>query len=163
MGSLAGPAPGDLVPCRWVAGRAWPVPEAEGINGQREEPVAQRTGPVVVADPDHGDLLEYDREVRTHDPGTQDARGPGPIHWADDGDESNGADGDGEWSAGEDAAVGVPTGVAVFGNEVAMRHYGEQSNTITHWTDFETGGHFAAMETPDLLVGEIRSFFRTVR
>jgi epoxide hydrolase len=28
-----------------------------------------------------------------------------------------------------------------------------------HWSDFETGGHFAALETPDLLVQDIRSFF----
>ena len=31
-----------------------------------------------------------------------------------------------------------------------------------HWTDFETGGHFAALETPDLLVQDIRAFFATM-
>jgi len=29
-----------------------------------------------------------------------------------------------------------------------------------HWNDVETGGHFAAMETPELLVGDVVAFFR---
>ena len=57
----------------------------------------------------------------------------------------------------------MPTGVAVFANDVAIRHYGEQANTIVHWSDFSVGGHFAAMETPDLLVEDVRTFFRLVR
>jgi pimeloyl-ACP methyl ester carboxylesterase len=58
---------------------------------------------------------------------------------------------------------GVPTGVAVFADDIAIRRFAEQTNNIVHWTDFETGGHFAAMETPDLLVGDVREFFRKVR
>ena len=57
----------------------------------------------------------------------------------------------------------VPTGVAAFGTDVAIRRYAETANTITHWSDFETGGHFAAMEAPTLFVGDLREFFRTVR
>jgi pimeloyl-ACP methyl ester carboxylesterase len=57
----------------------------------------------------------------------------------------------------------VPTGVAVFPQDIAIRRYAEVSNTITHWSEFERGGHFAAMETPDLLVDDVRTFFRTVR
>jgi len=57
----------------------------------------------------------------------------------------------------------TPTGVAVFGEDVAIRRYAERGNTIVHWSDFDEGGHFAAMETPDLLVGDVRSFFRTLR
>jgi len=53
----------------------------------------------------------------------------------------------------------VPTGVAVFAEDVAIRRYAEPVNNIVHWTDFETGGHFAALETPDLLVQDIRAFF----
>ena len=41
--------------------------------------------------------------------------------------------------------------------------YDEETNTITHWTDFDTGGHFAAMEVPDLLVTDVREFFRGLR
>ena len=58
---------------------------------------------------------------------------------------------------------GVPTGVAVFGEDVSIRRCAEQSNVVTHWSDFAEGGHFAAMETPDLLVEDIRTFFRTLR
>ncbi|SHN43513.1 epoxide hydrolase family protein [Cryptosporangium aurantiacum] len=57
----------------------------------------------------------------------------------------------------------VPTGVAVFAEDMAIRRYAEAANTIVHWTDFPTGGHFAALETPDLLVGDVRKFFRALR
>jgi pimeloyl-ACP methyl ester carboxylesterase len=57
----------------------------------------------------------------------------------------------------------TPTGVAVFAEDVAIRRYAERGNNIVHWSDFDTGGHFAAMETPDLLVGDVRAFFRTLR
>jgi pimeloyl-ACP methyl ester carboxylesterase len=53
----------------------------------------------------------------------------------------------------------VPTGVAVFAEDIAIRRYAGQLNNIVHWTDFDTGGHFAALETPDLLVQDIRAFF----
>ncbi len=56
----------------------------------------------------------------------------------------------------------VPTGVAVFREDLAIRRYGEHLFNITHWSDFDTGGHFAAMETPQLLVEDIRTFFATV-
>jgi pimeloyl-ACP methyl ester carboxylesterase len=58
---------------------------------------------------------------------------------------------------------GVPTGVAAFGQDVAIRRFAERSNTITHWRDFDEGGHFAAMETPDTLVEDVRAFFRPLR
>jgi pimeloyl-ACP methyl ester carboxylesterase len=54
---------------------------------------------------------------------------------------------------------GVPTGVAVFAEDIAIRRYAERGNNIVHWTDFGTGGHFAALETPDLLVADVRAFF----
>ncbi|HEU5108184.1 MAG TPA: epoxide hydrolase [Micromonosporaceae bacterium] len=57
----------------------------------------------------------------------------------------------------------VPTGVAVFAEDVAIRRYAEPLNTITHWSDFERGGHFAALEAPDLLVDDVRAFLRTLR
>jgi hypothetical protein len=34
---------------------------------------------------------------------------------------------------------------------------------IVHWTGFDRGGHFAAVEVPDLLVGDVRDFFRAPR
>jgi epoxide hydrolase len=56
----------------------------------------------------------------------------------------------------------VPTGVAVFAEDIAVRRYAERANNIVHWSDFDTGGHFAALETPDLLVQDIRIFFTSL-
>jgi pimeloyl-ACP methyl ester carboxylesterase len=56
----------------------------------------------------------------------------------------------------------VPTGVAVFAEDIAIRRYAERANNIVHWSDFDTGGHFAALETPDLLVQDIRIFFTSL-
>jgi epoxide hydrolase len=58
---------------------------------------------------------------------------------------------------------GVPTGVAVFAEDISIRRYAEQSNNIVHWSDIDCGGHFAAMETPDLLIADMRTFFRPLR
>ena len=71
-------------------------------------------------------------------------------------------DAGGGWGA-EIERSPVPTGVAVFPQDIAIRRYAELSNTITRWTEFDEGGHFAAMEQPDLLVGDVREFFRTLR
>jgi epoxide hydrolase len=57
----------------------------------------------------------------------------------------------------------TPTGVAVFAEDYAIRRYGERGHNIVHWSEFDRGGHFAAMEVPDLLVGDVRAFFRGVR
>jgi pimeloyl-ACP methyl ester carboxylesterase len=58
---------------------------------------------------------------------------------------------------------GVPTGVAVFAEDISIRRYAEQSNNIVRWTEFDCGGHFAALETPDLLIADVREFFRPLR
>ena len=57
----------------------------------------------------------------------------------------------------------VPTGVAVFAEDVPIRRFAEQVNEIVHWSEFDRGGHFAAMEVPDLLTGDVREFFRPLR
>ncbi|MEV6395507.1 epoxide hydrolase family protein [Streptomyces sp. NPDC051907] len=57
----------------------------------------------------------------------------------------------------------VPTGVANFAEDVAIRSYAEETNTIAHWSDFASGGHFAALETPGLLIEDVRLFFRGLR
>ncbi|HEX9525987.1 MAG TPA: epoxide hydrolase, partial [Streptosporangiaceae bacterium] len=59
----------------------------------------------------------------------------------------------------------APTGLAVFAREIArpIRRFAELSNNIVHWTEFDRGGHFAAMEQPDLLVGDVRAFFSQLR
>lgn len=58
------------------------------------------------------------------------------------------------------ANSGVPTAVAVFGHdEVPIRRYGEEGNTIVRWTEFDRGGHYAVIEEPALWVGEVRAAF----
>lgn len=57
----------------------------------------------------------------------------------------------------------TPIGVAAFATDVAIRRYGNRGNNMVHWSDFERGGHFAAMEAPDLFVDDIRRFFRELR
>jgi pimeloyl-ACP methyl ester carboxylesterase len=61
--------------------------------------------------------------------------------------------------------VEVPVGLAVFRDPVYSpppRSMVEKAYNITHWTDMPRGGHFAAMEEPDLFVQDIRAFARTL-
>jgi microsomal epoxide hydrolase len=59
----------------------------------------------------------------------------------------------------------VPTGHTIFPGEIyrTPRPWAERSFNITRWTTAARGGHFAAMEVPDLFVDEVRAFFRTLR
>jgi pimeloyl-ACP methyl ester carboxylesterase len=55
---------------------------------------------------------------------------------------------------------GVPTGVAVFArDEVAIRRFAERGNRIVRWTELSMGGHFAAMEVPEVWAAEVVAFF----
>jgi epoxide hydrolase len=66
---------------------------------------------------------------------------------------------------GPPAPSSTPTGVAVFPKDLfpPVRRFAERTNHIVHWSEFDRGGHFAAMEVPDLLVGDVRAFFRRFR
>jgi epoxide hydrolase len=68
-------------------------------------------------------------------------------------------------SAWEPAPRGtVPTGVAVsLTQDVAVRRLAERDHNVVHWSEFDRGGHFAAMENPEFLVGDVRAFFRKLR
>lgn len=58
---------------------------------------------------------------------------------------------------------GVPTGVAVFGrDEVAIRRFSEAGNTIARWTELDGGGHFAALEVPQVWAREVDAFFSSL-
>ncbi len=61
--------------------------------------------------------------------------------------------------------VGVPTGVARYPKEPLRlpRSWVERRYNVTQWVEMPRGGHFAAMEQPDLFGDDLRSFFRTVR
>jgi pimeloyl-ACP methyl ester carboxylesterase len=51
----------------------------------------------------------------------------------------------------------------VFAEDVSIRRYAEQANNIVRWSDIDEGGHFAALETPDLLAADIRAFFGSLQ
>ena len=57
----------------------------------------------------------------------------------------------------------LPHGVAIFPGDPGVRRIAEREHKVVHWSEFGRGGHFAAMEAPDLLVGDVRTFFRMVR
>jgi epoxide hydrolase len=62
--------------------------------------------------------------------------------------------------------VPVPTGVTLFPQELVHlpRHWLERRYTdLRHWNEPAVGGHFAALEQPDVLVEELRAFFRKLR
>lgn len=60
--------------------------------------------------------------------------------------------------------VKTPTGVALFRDLVMpKREWAERNYNIVQWTEYESGGHFAALEEPTLLVEDIRRFFRGLR
>jgi pimeloyl-ACP methyl ester carboxylesterase len=58
----------------------------------------------------------------------------------------------------------VPQGWAVFAaTDDLVRRLIDPEEKLAHWSEFDRGGHFAAMETPDLLVDDVRAFFRARR
>ncbi len=60
----------------------------------------------------------------------------------------------------------VPTAVALFPKEYlewAPKSYVERIYNIKRWTEMPKGGHFAALEQPDLLVKDIREFAKLIK
>lgn len=60
-------------------------------------------------------------------------------------------------------APAQPQAVAVFATDTSIRSLLDPDKQVARWTEFDRGGHFPALETPDLLTGDVREFFRTVR
>ncbi|ONI86732.1 hypothetical protein ALI22I_24255 [Saccharothrix sp. ALI-22-I] len=54
-----------------------------------------------------------------------------------------------EQSPGDGWRRGVP----------GIRRLAERHNDIAHWPDARPGGHFVALEVPELFAGEVRAFF----
>jgi len=62
--------------------------------------------------------------------------------------------------------IEVPTAAALFPAEMSAwppRSYVDRMFNIKRWTKMPKGGHFAALEQPDLLVDDIRAFAQTLR
>ncbi|GAA1531023.1 hypothetical protein GCM10009678_11400 [Actinomadura kijaniata] len=58
-----------------------------------------------------------------------------------------------------------PIGLASFAYDFRpLRRFAERDHAnIVHWSEFDRGSHWSAHDAPDLLVGDLREFFRTVR
>jgi len=64
--------------------------------------------------------------------------------------------------------IPVPAGFAIFANELVPagrppRELAERTYQVTRWSELPRGGHFPALEEPQLLADEIRAFFRPLR
>lgn len=61
--------------------------------------------------------------------------------------------------------IDVPTGCAIFPRDVRRipRPWAERQYDLRRWTEMPSGGHFPGLEEPDLLVAELRAFFRPLR
>lgn len=88
----------------------------------------------------------------------------GELDWAPPGTENDEraeaetGEQDADWAEGP----AVPTAVAVFAADMSVRSLID-TGQVTRWTEYEVGGHFAAMEAPNEFVGDVREFFATVR
>jgi epoxide hydrolase len=69
----------------------------------------------------------------------------------------------GEAGGGTLAPTGVPAGVAVFATDNSIRSLVDPAGIAAHWSEFDRGGHFPALEVPDLLADDLRKFFRVYR
>jgi epoxide hydrolase len=59
----------------------------------------------------------------------------------------------------------APTGVAIFAEDFqSVRRFADRDHAnIVSWNRYDRGSHFAPHDAPDLLVGDIRAFFRSLR
>jgi pimeloyl-ACP methyl ester carboxylesterase len=72
----------------------------------------------------------------------------------------------GPWPIPEGGTVDVPTGYAEFPREILHPPRSLAAKTYTdirRWSVMAKGGHFAALEQPAALAGEIVAFFKTLR
>lgn len=67
-----------------------------------------------------------------------------------------------QWGAAPEPS-GVPTGCALFPGDRTIRAIVERRHHLVRWVEHDRGGHFAAMEAPDLLLADLREFFADLR
>lgn len=56
----------------------------------------------------------------------------------------------------------VPTGIAVFPTDPVLRHRADREFNVVHWNEYDRGGHFAAIEAPDLYAADLIEFFSSL-
>ncbi len=65
----------------------------------------------------------------------------------------------------ERTRIQVPTGVAAFPDPVFLplpRSFAENTYNIVHWSEMPKGGHFAALEQPELMLADLRAFIAKI-
>jgi hypothetical protein len=67
------------------------------------------------------------------------------------------------WVLGAHEKITVPCGVAALPGEGCVREWGERFYNIQYWKEYSYGGHFPALENPEIPVTELRNFFRRFR
>jgi microsomal epoxide hydrolase len=69
------------------------------------------------------------------------------------------------WPLPAERRIEVPTAHQAFPKDILHppRELAEQAFNIQRWTEAPRGGHFAALEAPELLAEDIRTFARTLR
>ena len=61
--------------------------------------------------------------------------------------------------------IEVPTGIALFAQDILLppKEWTIKNLNIVQWTEMPRGGHFTAMEEPDLFVEDICKFYRQLK
>jgi microsomal epoxide hydrolase len=82
----------------------------------------------------------------------------------DEGGDDGGAGEWGAWATGSSSRVEAPVAVALFpkdipGGDPAPRELAERTLNVRRWTQMPRGGHFAALEEPELLAADMHAFF----
>ena len=69
------------------------------------------------------------------------------------------------WALDKDDRIQAPSAVALFPKDLSYppREWAERSFNLQRWTEMPRGGHFAALEEPEMLVDDLRAFFRDLR
>ncbi len=69
------------------------------------------------------------------------------------------------WGLGQGERIEPPSAVARFPKDLGYppREWAERVFNLQRWTEMPRGGHFAALEEPEMLVDDLRAFFRTLR
>lgn len=57
----------------------------------------------------------------------------------------------------------LPTGVAVYAGDNTVKAFGGSPDGNQYWEEYDKGGHFPALEVPELFVADLRKFFSSFR
>ncbi|GAA1684749.1 hypothetical protein GCM10009733_096860 [Nonomuraea maheshkhaliensis] len=57
----------------------------------------------------------------------------------------------------------TPTGFALVPGDTAVRRHAERVHNVVRWSEYPRGGHYAALQAPDLFVQDVRESFLGLR